>query len=188
MPKDYATKKTKRRNATRFEDVGESSGSLKTILFSTIFGITLTLVAVYFYQNSKPVETETKVTEEPKEKPSAKTRYKAVPAEELEENEFSFHKELEEKTIEVEPPDLPKPAVDKTRRYIMQCGSFRKISAAEQLRAQIGMNGFEARIKTTSENNSTWHRVQIGPYESKRQAESDRHQLERNNINNCRIW
>ena len=70
----------------------------------------------------------------------------------------------------------------------MQCGSFRTTRAAENLRAQIGMNGFEARIKTTTEKNGTWHRVQIGPYESKRQAESDRHQLERNNINNCRIW
>ncbi|MBT8449080.1 MAG: SPOR domain-containing protein [Gammaproteobacteria bacterium] len=188
MPKDYATKKPKRRNATRFEDVGDPQGSFKIILFSTVFGIVLALVAVYFYQNEEPAESITVETTQPKPKPSAKTRYQAVPAEDVESNEFSYHESLENKTVVVETPELPTLSERSTRRYVMQCGSFRTINAAENLRAQIGMNGFEARIKTSSEKNGTWHRVQIGPYESKRQAERDRHQLERNNVNQCRIW
>ena len=188
MAKDYAAKKNRRKNATRFDDVNDGNNSFKTMLYSTVFGIVLALVAVYFYQTSNSNEPAVVKTETTKPKPSAKSRYQAVPAEEVETNEFEYHEELKKKRIEVDtPPPLPA-SEENENRYIMQCGSFRKISAAETLRAQIGMNGFEARIKTTNEKNGTWHRVQIGPYDSKRKAETDRRQLERNNINDCAIW
>ena len=71
----------------------------------------------------------------------------------------------------------------------MQCGSFRKLASAESLKAKIALNGYTAKISATDEKNGKrWFRVALGPYESKRVAESERHQLERNNINNCRIW
>lgn len=188
MPKDYAAKKSRRSKATRFNDVDVDNGSFKTVLYSMVFGVVLALVAVYFYQNSTPVEPQVDKKEPPKSKPSAKTRYKAVPAEDVDTNEFKYHEELKKKTIEVETPDLPQPSVKGERRYIMQCGSFRLKTQAETLRAEIGMNGFEARINSTSEQSGIWYRVQIGPYTSKRQAERDRHQLERNNVNQCVIW
>ena len=189
MPKDYAAKKSKRRNATRIEDVADSQGSFKIILMSTVFGVVLTLTGVYFYQNSSDTQQEPEqvIAQETKPKPSAKTRYKAVPAEEID-NEFSYHESLKNKKIEVETPELPQTTNSSERRYIMQCGSFRSNADAERLRAQIGMNGFQARINKTSEQNGIWYRVQIGPYTSKRQADSDRHQLERNNVNGCIIW
>ncbi|RUO48384.1 SPOR domain-containing protein [Pseudidiomarina donghaiensis] len=71
---------------------------------------------------------------------------------------------------------------------LMQCGSFRNKSDAEEMRAMIAMMGLESQIRTTDGGNGVWHRVILGPYESKRDAERDRHKLERGNLHGCQIW
>lgn len=71
---------------------------------------------------------------------------------------------------------------------LMQCGSFRNQADAEEMRAMIAMMGLESQIRTTDGGNGVWHRVILGPYESKRDAERDRHKLERGNLHGCQIW
>jgi len=188
MSRDFASKAKKRTNATRFNEDKKSPTGFITMAIGLVVGIVLSTAIFYSIQKT---DEATKQPEPAKktEQPSAKTRYQAVPAEAVEESDFSFHNELENKTIEVETPQVP---IDKTRKnktYVMQCGSFRQNDSAQNLKAAIAMNGFESNIKvTTSDTGKRWYRVVLGPYKSKRQAERERHQLERNNINNCRIW
>jgi cell division protein FtsN len=107
-----------------------------------------------------------------------------------EKEHFWFYDLLRKKTVEVpEAPDaLPKEG-QPARRYVMQCGSFRDEERADSLKAQLALVGFEARIVPTKEKGGeTWFRVVLGPYDSRRKAESDRHQLQDNGINRCQIW
>lgn len=99
------------------------------------------------------------------------------------EERWQYIEELETKEVEV---DVPEREIGPPK--LMQCGSFRQQSDAEQLRAQIAMVGLESQIRGTTGNNGLWYRVILGPYETKRDAESDRHKLQRAQIYGCAIW
>ena len=71
------------------------------------------------------------------------------------------------------------------RRYLMQCGSFKIFDQADSMRAQMAFVGLEPQIRGSK---SGWYRVILGPYPSKRDAERDRHVLQRAKINSCEIW
>lgn len=87
---------------------------------------------------------------------------------------------LKTQTMEVEIPD----AVEETRPYQMQCGSFRQQNDAESLKVRIAFQGLNSEVRKTG----NWYRVILGPYERKRPAERDRHKLQRAKINGCQIW
>ena len=187
MTKDYAKKSKKRSSASRFKDDNIKKSIPGWIWL--IAGLLIGIITAFIINLEAPQLTDAVVEVVKKEIPSAKSRYQAVPAEESA-DDFSFYNELENKVVEV-PDEAPikLKASDPNKRYIMQCGSFRKETSAETLKAQIAMNGFAAHIRATKQKSgNTWYRVSLGPYKSKRTAERERHQLERNNINNCRIW
>ena len=100
----------------------------------------------------------------------------------LGEEEWEFIDSLPEFSVEV---DATGP-VKSDREYIMQCGSFKTQGRAEELKARLALQGFEARVIVS--NGGKWYRVVLGPYESKREAESDRHILRRAKIQGCKIW
>lgn len=186
--KDFAKSSKKRTGASRFnkKKSRQPIPGWMWLVAGLAIGIFVTFVINMEFGLPKTIIPSQKV----KEPISAKSRYQAVPAEEASDSDFNFHEMLENKTVEV-PAEDSKPLIKNTtkKRYIMQCGSFRKKAQAESLRAQIALNGFEANINSTiSKSGSRWYRVTLGPYESKRTAERERHQLERNNINHCRIW
>ena len=70
------------------------------------------------------------------------------------------------------------------KRYLMQCASFKTRSQAEEMKAKIAFQGKEAQIRHTGD----WFRVILGPYNTKRDAERDRHALRKINIATCQIW
>lgn len=72
--------------------------------------------------------------------------------------------------------------------YQMQCASLRKYSEAEALKAKIAFAGLVAEIRRTEGSNGVWYRVRLGPYDSKRKAESDKNKLKRIHIVGCAIW
>jgi cell division protein FtsN len=189
VKKDFATKSKKRGHATRFKDDKPDNTMLITMVLGIGLGIGLTLAAIYYYNQSAEPESTPVDAEKVPEKPSAKTRYKAVPADEIEEPGFSFHDELENKTIEVEPGLLPETTETTDRTWVMQCGAFRKPEMAENLRAKIGLSGLEARIiSRQGKDGRQWHTVVLGPYKSKRLAGQHRRLLQGNAINDCKIW
>lgn len=90
----------------------------------------------------------------------------------------------ERTTVEVE--EVVEEQSDKS--YVLQCGSFRIREQAEQMRAQIAFQGLESEVKQSNGSNGIWYRVVMGPYDSRRAAEKDRHTLQRAKFNTCRIW
>ncbi|MFD2231702.1 SPOR domain-containing protein [Alkalimarinus sediminis] len=57
--------------------------------------------------------------------------------------------------------------------YILQTGSFRNLKDAERQRAMIGFQGLKGQIeKVVTDSNSTWYRVQVGPYTSRSKMNS----------------
>ncbi|MEE8339907.1 MAG: SPOR domain-containing protein [Xanthomonadales bacterium] len=69
-----------------------------------------------------------------------------------------------------------------TASYLLQVGSFRQASDAEQLKARLALIGIVARIQTVEVNNATWNRVRIGPVSGARKADELRNQLADNGI------
>jgi len=72
--------------------------------------------------------------------------------------------------------------------YKMQCGSFKTAAQAESLKAKMAFVGIESQIQTAQGKNHMWHKVVLGPYSRKRDAEKDKHKLRNSNINGCQIW
>ena len=50
------------------------------------------------------------------------------------------------------------------------------------------MAGLESQVRSSEGKNGLWYRVILGPYETKRAAERDRHKLQRAKIYGCAIW
>jgi cell division protein FtsN len=93
---------------------------------------------------------------------------------------WQYEQSLPSKEVIVEIPEEKK----NTLPYQMQCGSFRKKSDAESLKAKIAFQGLNSTVKKTG----SWYRVILGPYDRKRLAEKERHKLQRARINGCKIW
>lgn len=146
--------------------------------------LTITLVLVigfvgflWYIQDAKKEEVQ---------KAQATPSKSTTPLPDKPEEEWEFMKILPDPntTVEVEVPE--EQVSDKT--YVMQCGSFRKVEQAEAMRAKIAFQGLEAAVKASNGSNGIWHRVVLGPYNSKRDAERHRHKLQRADITTCRIW
>lgn len=102
----------------------------------------------------------------------------------LGEEEWEYIDSLPDFSVEV---DATEP-LQKKKPSIMQCGSFRTKSRANELKAKIAFQGLESRVLVSSGTNGIWYRVVLGPYERVRVAESHRTQLRKGNIRGCKIW
>ena len=67
-------------------------------------------------------------------------------------------------------------------QYILQVGSFKARSDAEERKAQLALLGETANIQAVTVNGTTWHRVRIGPVNGARQADEKRNRLSNNGI------
>jgi cell division protein FtsN len=132
--------------------------------------------------NSSSGDTEPVVVEQPK-KPVVKKDPNALPPKPKE--LWTYQQELENKQVEVDIPDADK--AKPSRPYQMQCGSFRTLSQAEEMKAVIAFQGLSANIRKVKGTTGDWHKVSLGPYDSKRQVERERHTLQKAGINGCII-
>lgn len=144
--------------------------------------ITLLVLAAFagglwMIKDKAPEQTQTQT-----EKTEAKTEKDPLPT--MEEEEWEFITTLPDQTVEVE---VEERAVS-DKEYLMQCGSFRRASQAEEMKAKIAFQGLEAQVRESNGSNGLWHRVILGPYATKRAAEKDKHTLRRIDITTCQIW
>jgi len=80
-------------------------------------------------------------------------------------------------------PQVAKKSVAPGGRYLLQVGSFRKLTDADRLKAQLAFLGLEATIQTVSiDGAETWHRVRVGPYGKLEQLKAARSQLTKNRL------
>ncbi|MGB4811906.1 MAG: SPOR domain-containing protein [Methylophilaceae bacterium] len=182
MSKDY--KQASDRPAKK-----KGSSFLTGLLFGILFGVGASLAVVMYLkgdnspfkmQSSKetnqsladkiasdaktqtaPAEVVTPVTPPSTNNPPADT------AESKDDNRFDYYDILPKNgedakdSIKVK-PDAPA-AVTKT--YYLQVGSFQTQEEADNLKAKLALQGFEAIIQTADiADKGTWHRVRVGPF------------------------
>ena len=68
-----------------------------------------------------------------------------------------------------------------TRRWMIQCGSFKGVDQAESVRAQLAFEGFDSRVTS----NNGWNRVVIGPVKGKENADDAISRLKIAGHGNC---
>lgn len=68
-------------------------------------------------------------------------------------------------------------------RYILQAGSSRNAADAERLRASLALQGMVAQVQPVNINGETWHRIRVGPFASRTEADTAQRQLHSAKIN-----
>jgi cell division protein FtsN len=75
--------------------------------------------------------------------------------------------------------DLPAAAkIERPGVYVLQAGSYRNESDAERVRAQLAMQGVDARVQRVAVDADVWHRVRIGPITNLDELNKVRRQLQ----------
>lgn len=184
MPKDYAKKKTSkktRRGASRSKKQSAPLG-LWLLTMAAVFTLTGGLIYLKWFQPAQPTIKQANQQSKP-----ATTKPAPTNKAEDEVPFYDVHKDLTNKQVEIPKEDLKLPEIYKKFYYNMPCGSFRDNARAEELKANIALSGSNSNITSVKYQGETWFRVQLGPFNSKRQAERIRHRLQDNGIHDCRI-
>ena len=86
---------------------------------------------------------------------------------------IDFYSILPERELEISIPEgdraaIENPTINKqvVGKSILQVGSFQSAGEADSLKAQLAFLGLEASVKSALVKDTTWHRVQIGPFAS----------------------
>ncbi len=102
---------------------------------------------------------------------------------------FDFYTILPELEVTVPDEELQEQTkststVSKTTSPLMlQAGSFRRLEAADKLKATLALQGISARIQVITKNNGDkWHRVQVGPINDLNILNKTRHRLRKMGI------
>jgi cell division protein FtsN len=75
----------------------------------------------------------------------------------------NFEVVVPEKDKEVK-RDMPATAkVERPGVYVLQAGSYRNEADADRVRAQLSMQGIDAKVQRVAVDSDVWHRVRIGP-------------------------
>ena len=66
----------------------------------------------------------------------------------------------------------PKPSPVATHEnFVVQVASFQQLREAERLKVALLMKGFDVKITSVKQNNLSWYRVNMGPFNSKQEAQ-----------------
>jgi cell division protein FtsN len=75
--------------------------------------------------------------------------------------------------------DLPAAAkIERPGVYVLQAGSYRNEPDAERVRAQLAMQGLQAKVQRVAVDSDVWHRVRIGPISNLDELNKVRKQLQ----------
>jgi cell division protein FtsN len=75
--------------------------------------------------------------------------------------------------------DLPAAArIDRPGVYVLQAGSYRNESDADRVRAQLALQGIDAKVQRVAVDADVWHRVRIGPVSNLDELNKLRRQLQ----------
>ena len=136
-------------------------------------------------------QADPSLTEEPAAQGDPGSAEEVAPAvDEPKKSRYDFFTVLPEMEVIVPEQELSKkstPLQTPTTRadsgsYLLQVGSFREKSDAEQMKARLALLGITTKIQSVTVNGAAWHRVRVGPVNGARQAEAMRSQLADNGI------
>ncbi len=67
-------------------------------------------------------------------------------------------------------------------RFYLQAGSFQQADQAESMKAKIALLGLDVAIQRVEIDGERWHRVRVGPYDSRNDLQSAQSRLRDNGI------
>ena len=117
----------------------------------------------------------------------------AEPEEEVPQDRFDFYKLLPafEMTVDSTEPaedrDVEPQAIEEPGLYMLQAGSFSTHNDADRRKAELALNGIEARVQRAKVNNRNYYRVYIGPINDLDELNMTRSRLRVANIDVMRI-
>ncbi len=128
------------------------------------------------------IPSENEVREAPKKK--------AAPMPPPPKPRFDFYNLLPEMEVIVQDEEIQgAPSKEGVKRveqpgtYLLQAGSFRNRTQADQLRAKLALLGLETDIQSVSVNSKqAWHRVRVGPFSNLQELNQARSLLKENGI------
>ncbi len=178
MAKKKAVRKTTKRKTTRKAGHKRPVPGWIILLSGVLSGL---LLAVFIYikgwvpepiQQNQPVPGVAKEVVKPVEDVS-KDLSKQKP-------DYDFYSVLPEMEVVIPKEELEQQAArdSKEYTYILQIASFKNRPDAEELKAKIAFSGQIAFIQSIDVNGTEWHRVRVGPFDSSREADKQKRQLE----------
>ena len=107
---------------------------------------------------------------------AAKPQTTTTPSADTPKNQYDFYNVLPKEGDTTKTPPATQPQGSdkpKSDRYYLQAGAFKSAQDADNLKASLALMGVEARIQTIiGSDNTSIHRVRIGPIGSKADAET----------------
>ena len=99
--------------------------------------------------------------------PAAITPSTAGTAESTPQPSFTFFNTLEDESLSLDTGRSVQTAPSEYTQYVLQAGSFRAIADADRRRGELALLGLESSIEQMDTDTGSWHRVYIGPFDSR---------------------
>ncbi len=90
----------------------------------------------------------------------------------------NFEVVVPEKDKEVKRDLTPAAKIERPGVYVLQAGSYRNEADANRVRAQLALQGVEAKVQRVAVDADVWHRVRVGPISSLDELNRLRRQLQ----------
>jgi cell division protein FtsN len=162
------------------------------LLVGLLLGVGLSLwVTMYLKGSDSPfVEPKTKkpAIQAQAEKPPVASEEDVLPKDESPEgskpeNNFDFYTILPETESTVTEQEVKESSIKKDN-YFLQVGAFQDEADADNMKAKLALQGFEAVVQTaTIPEKGVWHRVRVGPLNDIVQINKIRGELTTNGFN-----
>jgi cell division protein FtsN len=99
--------------------------------------------------------------------PAAITPSTAGTAESTPQPSFTFFNTLEDESFSLDTGRSVEIGPSEYTQYVLQAGSFRAIADADRRRGELALLGLESSIEQMNTDTGSWHRVYIGPFDSR---------------------
>jgi cell division protein FtsN len=99
--------------------------------------------------------------------PAAITPSTAGTAESTPQPSFTFFNTLEDESFSLDTGRSVETGPSEYTQYVLQAGSFRAIADADRRRGELALLGLESSIEQMDTDTGSWHRVYIGPFDSR---------------------
>ncbi len=104
--------------------------------------------------------------------------YKILPEIEVSVPESELADEKESAADAAAEPESPVASAPAAAAYVLQVGAFQRFEDADQVKAQLALQGVQATIQRVVINGQeVWHRVHVGPFAAVSQAQAMRARL-----------
>ncbi len=188
MSRDYKPTAPKTSNGSK------GSSFFTGLLIGLLLGVGLSVGLTMYLKRADSPFAENKVDKPSIEKLSEKlsetkpAEESALPTDESPEsvkpeNKFDFYTILPETESTVTEQEVKESAI-KIDNYFLQIGAFQNEADADNMKAKLALQGFEAVVQTaTIPEKGVWHRVRVGPLSDIEQINKVRGDLTTNGFN-----